>query len=97
MRRLRANCAEGALQIIDGKARVIAEIIATDWARASDIAPGRVEGHREGSRGVRRAAVEELLKQQTKKEVPAPVQTGCPGSRLHTFASHARRQQTGQP
>jgi NAD-dependent dihydropyrimidine dehydrogenase PreA subunit len=82
------NCAEGALQIIDGKARVIAEIYCDGLGACLGHCPqGALKVIEREAEEFDEHAVEELLKQQTKKEVPAPVQTGCPGSRLHTFAS----------
>ena len=82
------NCAEGALQIIDGKARVIAEIYCDGLGACLGHCPqGALKVIEREADEFDEHAVEELLKQQAKKEVAAPAHAGCPGSRLHTFAS----------
>lgn len=82
------NCAEGALQIVDGKARVISEIYCDGLGACLGHCPqGALKVIEREAEGFDEQAVEELLKKQAKKEAPAPVHAGCPGSRLHTFAS----------
>jgi NAD-dependent dihydropyrimidine dehydrogenase PreA subunit len=83
------NCAEGALQIIDGKARVIAEIYCDGLGACLGHCPqGALNVVEREAEDFDEHAVEELLKRHSRKEVQAPpIHAGCPGSRLHTFAS----------
>ncbi len=82
------NCAEGALKIIDGKARVIAEIYCDGLGACLGHCPqGALKVIEREAEEFDEHAVEELLKQHIKKEVPVSAHAGCPGSRLHTFTS----------
>jgi len=84
------NCAEGALKIVDGKARVISEIYCDGLGACLGHCPqGALKVIEREAEEFNEAAVEHLLKQQEHREKAplAPVHEGCPGSRLHTFTS----------
>jgi NAD-dependent dihydropyrimidine dehydrogenase PreA subunit len=81
------NCAEGALKIIDGKARVISEIYCDGLGACLGHCPqGALKIIEREAEEFDEQAVEQLLKHE-EKAAPAPVHAGCPGSRLHTFQS----------
>ncbi len=82
------NCAEGALRIIDGKARVISEIYCDGLGACLGHCPqGALKVIEREAEEFDEHAVEELLRQNEKKEAPITIHAGCPGSRLHTFQS----------
>ncbi|MGO9380232.1 MAG: ATP-binding protein [Dissulfurispiraceae bacterium] len=83
------NCAEGALKIIDGKARMISEIYCDGLGACLGHCPqGALNIVEREAEEFNEAAVEHLLKEiEQQKEVTAPVHSGCPSSRLHTFSS----------
>ena len=85
------SCAEGALQIIDGKARVIAEIYCDGLGACLGECPmGALKIVEREADEFDEEAVEELLAQK-KQEEPAQetpaFSGGCPSARLQSFAS----------
>jgi len=84
------NCAEGALQIVDGKARMISEIYCDGLGACLGHCPqGALKITEREAEEFDEKAVELLVKEQVQKnEAPqTPAHAGCPGSKLHTFKS----------
>ncbi len=87
------SCAEGALQIIDGKARVIADLYCDGLGACLGECPmGALEIVEREADEFDEEAVEELLAQK-KQEEPARAAPafsgGCPSARLQAFGSPA--------
>lgn len=86
------SCAEGALQIVDGKARMIAEKYCDGLgACLGDCPTGALRIVEREADDFDEAAVEELLRSQGRSghqpSAPAPAPAGgCPSARLQTFA-----------
>ncbi len=80
-------CAEGAIQIIDGKAKVIADKYCDGLgACIGDCPQDALKIIEREADDFDEAAVEALLKQQkTEKKVTEPVACGCPSTAIHTF------------
>ncbi len=86
------SCAEGALQIIDGKAKVIADIYCDGLgACLGDCPTGALSIVEREADEFDEEAVEELLtKQKTAEPETIPmVSGGCPSARMQTFDSSA--------
>jgi ferredoxin len=102
-------CAEGAIQIIDGKAKVIADKYCDGLgACIGDCPEGALKIIEREADDFDEAAVEALLKEQaTGKKAAEPVACGCPSAAVKTFpmagttteacgcASHASIQTSG--
>jgi len=80
------SCAEGAIEIVDGKAKVIADKYCDGLGACMGDCP------QDALKIVERVAdefdeeaVEELLKEQEKDKTSAPVAGGCPSAALKTF------------
>lgn len=86
-------CAEGAIQIIDGKAKVIADKYCDGLgACIGDCPQDALKIIEREADDFDEHAVEELLKQQAKekeKKAPATLACGCPSSTVQTFPSAA--------
>lgn len=85
------SCAEGALQIVDGKARVIADMYCDGLGACLGECPmGALKIIEREADEFDEAAVEELLAQKEQEE-PAPAAAafsgGCPSARLQAFGS----------
>ena len=79
-------CAEGALQIIDGKARLVSEIYCDGLGACLGECPeGALTIEEREAEAFDEAAVEHHLGQQEKK---APLPCGCPGSAMRTHKPH---------
>ncbi len=77
-------CAEGALQIVDGKARLVSEIYCDGLGACLGECPeGALMIEERDAEAFDEEAVKQHLAQQEKKE---PLPCGCPGSALKTFA-----------
>ena len=79
------DCAEGALQIVDGKARLISETYCDGLGACLGACPEdalTIEAREADA--FDEAAVEELLAQRAASE---PLPCGCPGSAMRTFAA----------
>ena len=77
-------CAEGALQIIDGKARLVSEIYCDGLGACLGECPeGALTIEEREAEAFDEEAVKQHLSQQEKKEL---LPCGCPGSALRTFA-----------
>ena len=82
------NCAEGALQIVDGKARMLAEKYCDGLGACLGHCPtGALRIIEREAEDFDEEAVEELLKNRNAPQAhPAPPVGGCPSARLQTFA-----------
>ena len=79
-------CAEGAIQIVDGKAKVIADKYCDGLgACLGDCPQGALKVIEREADEFDEEAVEALLKQQKKNKKAAPVSVGCPSAALKTF------------
>ena len=102
-------CAEGAIQIVEGKAKVIADKYCDGLgACLGDCPQGALEVIEREAEEFDEEAVEELLKQQKQEKGAAPVAGGCPSAALKTFpmvdeghacncANEAKAQSSGGP
>jgi Pyruvate/2-oxoacid:ferredoxin oxidoreductase delta subunit len=79
-------CAEGAIQIVEGKARVIADKYCDGLgACLGDCPQGALTVIEREADEFDEQAVEELLKQQKSDKKVAPAAGGCPSAALKTF------------
>ena len=87
------SCAEGALEIIDGKAKVIADVYCDGLGACLGECPvGALKIIEREAEEFDEEAVEELLAQKKKEEAPRvmPMASGgCPSARLQSFGSPA--------
>ena len=81
------SCAEGALQIVDGKARMLAEKYCDGLGACLGECPtGALRIIEREAEDFDEEAVEELLSHRAEgKNRPAPPAGGCPSARLQTF------------
>jgi NAD-dependent dihydropyrimidine dehydrogenase PreA subunit len=94
-------CAEGALEIVDGKARMIAEIYCDGLgACLGDCPTGALRIVEREAEDFDEDAVEELLEAKEKGEKttqPSPPSGGCPSARLQTFTPSTPCQAANKP
>ena len=87
------SCAEGAIQIIDGKAKVIADKYCDGLgACIGDCPQDALKVIERVAEDFDEEAVEELLKQQAKEkkeEAPATLACGCPSTTIQSFPGAA--------
>jgi Fe-S-cluster-containing hydrogenase component 2 len=90
------SCAEGALQIVDGKAKVIADIYCDGLgACLGDCPTGALSIVEREADEFDEEAVEEHLANQKKPEPQhIPMSGGCPSARMQTFDAFAAQQAT---
>jgi NAD-dependent dihydropyrimidine dehydrogenase PreA subunit len=84
------NCAEGALQIIDGKARVISDVYCDGLGACLGHCPqDALKIIEREAEEFDEQAVEHMMKQRKQKEnaCSTPAHGGCPGSKLQSFTS----------
>jgi len=86
------NCAEGAIQIVDGKARLVADKYCDGLGACLGHCPeGALRVIERDADEFDEAAVEELLKQQGRPplsheaDAPEPAAPSCPSARLQSF------------
>ncbi|MBU0729739.1 MAG: 4Fe-4S binding protein [Proteobacteria bacterium] len=93
------DCAEGALQIIDGKAKLIAEKYCDGLGACLKGCPtGALKVVVRVADDFDEAAVEELLKQQKAAEKPlTPAPSGCPSMKLQSFGAVTPCQAANKP
>ncbi|MBA3004216.1 MAG: 4Fe-4S ferredoxin [Desulfurivibrio sp.] len=93
------SCAEGALQIVDGKAKMLAEKYCDGLgACLGDCPTGALRIIEREADDFDEEAVEELLKKRDEaKPHPAPPVGGCPSARLQTFAPSTPCQAANAP
>lgn len=76
------SCAEGAIQIVDGKARLIGENLCDGLgACLGDCPNDALKVEEREAEEFDEAAVEQHLEQQQPPPAPEPIHTGCPSSR----------------
>lgn len=94
------TCAEGALEIVDGKARVVADKFCDGLGACLGECPtGALEVIEREAEDFDEAAVEKHLSESGEepgKKEPAP-QHGCPSTRLQTFQPFASCQDANKP
>lgn len=90
-------CAEGAIQIIDGKAKVIADKYCDGLgACIGDCPEDALKIIEREADDFDEEAVEELLKQQkADKDAAAPVACGCPSTAMKTFPTAGKTEPCG--
>ena len=89
------GCAEGALEIIDGKARLVAEKYCDGLgACLGDCPTGALKIVERLSDDFDEEAVEEFLKEKKKKEETA---SACPSTQLQSFAPQPSCQKANEP
>ncbi len=93
------SCAEGALEIIDGKARMLAEKYCDGLGACLGECPtGALRIVERQADDFDEAAVEELLRRKKKAEPePPPLACGCAGSNLQSFKPVTPCQTANQP
>lgn len=93
------NCAEGALQIVDGKAKMLAEKYCDGLGACLGHCPtGALRIIEREADDFDEEAVEELLKKRDEaKPQPAPPIGGCPSAKIQTFAPATPCQSANAP
>lgn len=92
------SCAEGALRIVDGKAKLIAEKYCDGLgACLGDCPTGALQVIEREADDFDEKAVEELLRSQEKAEQPVPPPGGCPSARLQSFQPQTPCQAANRP
>jgi ferredoxin len=94
------SCAEGAIQVIDGKARLVAEKYCDGLGACLGECPNyALKITEREADDFDETAVEDHLKTSEKKEAPAGtvLPCGCPSTQLQTFASAEACQQANVP
>jgi NAD-dependent dihydropyrimidine dehydrogenase PreA subunit len=94
------DCAEGSLQIIDGKARLVADKLCDGLGACLGSCPtGALQIIEREAEDFSEEAVQEFLankkKQESAKTSPKP--SGCPSARLQTFAPQTPCQSANKP
>ncbi len=94
------QCAEGALEIVDGKAKIIADKFCDGLGACLGECPtGALKITRREAEDFDEKAVEEHLK--TLKEFDKPVETpaacGCPSAAMQSFSRPVQRQSVSEP
>ena len=81
------GCAEGALQIVDGKARLVSENYCDGLGACIGECPnGAITMVEREAEDFDEEAVETYLKEKAKKPVDVPLACGCPSTQVQTFA-----------
>lgn len=86
-------CAEGAIQLVDGKARLISDVYCDGLGACLGHCPqGAITVERREAAAFDEQAVEHHLERQRshQKPQPMPQATGCPGSRMQSFQPRPR-------
>jgi len=94
------SCAEGALQIIDGKAKLVAEVYCDGLgACLGDCPNDALRVVERGADEFDEHAVEKRLSSMAKEEGPyvIPITSGCPSSQIKTFAQSGPQKEAGGP
>jgi NAD-dependent dihydropyrimidine dehydrogenase PreA subunit len=94
------NCAEGALKIIDGKAKLVSDVYCDGLGACLGHCPQDAISviEREADE-FDQQAVDEMMEKQEKREerpTPAPHQVGCPGSAMRTIQRAASSVPSGE-
>lgn len=94
------SCAEGALQIVDGKARLVAELYCDGLGACLGECPtGALQIVEREADEFDEEAVEEHLLSMAKEEGPqvVPMTSGCPSAQLKSFAPPPEHQEAREP
>jgi ferredoxin len=94
------GCAEGALEIIDGKATLVSEVYCDGLGACIGECPtGALKISQREAEDFDEDAVEERLKASTKGEVTQPnvMACGCPSSQIQTFTPSASCDEANRP
>lgn len=94
------DCAEGSLQIIDGKARLVADKLCDGLGACLGSCPtGALQVIEREAEDFSEEAVQEFLAQKKKQEAAqaTPRPSGCPSARLQTFAPQTPCQMANKP
>jgi ferredoxin len=84
------GCAEGAIEILDGKARLVSESYCDGLGACLGECPqGAITMVEREAEDFDEEAVEEYLKEKAEKPVEVPLACGCPSSNLQTFIPKA--------
>jgi len=84
------GCAEGAIEIIDGKARLVSENYCDGLGACLGECPnGAITIVEREAEDFDEEAVEEYLKEKTEKPVELPLACGCPSTHVQTFIPKA--------
>lgn len=80
------SCAEGAIEVVDGKARVVAEKYCDGLgACMGDCPNGALRIVEREAEDFDEEAVEQYLKEKAEKPVEVPLACGCPSTQVQTF------------
>ncbi|MBW2049752.1 MAG: 4Fe-4S binding protein [Deltaproteobacteria bacterium] len=89
------SCAEGAIEIVDGKARIVAEKYCDGLGACMGECPtGALRIVEREAEDFDEAAVEEYLKQKEEKSPEIPTACGCPSTQIQTFAPPSHGKET---
>ncbi len=94
------SCAEGAIQIVDGKAKLVADIYCDGLGACLGECPtGALNIVEREAEDFDEEAVEEYLRSKVQEEKPeeATMACGCPSSQIQSFASAASCQEANEP
>jgi NAD-dependent dihydropyrimidine dehydrogenase PreA subunit len=87
------GCAEGAIEIIDGKARLVSESYCDGLGACLGECPnGAISIEEREAEDFDEEAVEAYLKEQAEKPVDVPLACGCPSTQVQTFIPKASEQ-----
>ncbi len=91
------GCAEGALEIADGKAKVVAERFCDGLGACIGECPtGALKIVEREAEEFDETAVEKHLEEREKKEAPKKMACGCPSSQIQVFAPRDATAETGK-
>jgi ferredoxin len=80
------SCAEGAIEVVDGKARIVAEKYCDGLgACMGDCPNGALRIVQREAEDFDEEAVEQYLTEKTEKPVEVPLACGCPSTQIQTF------------
>lgn len=91
-------CAEGAIQVVDGKARLVAERYCDGLGACLGECPkGALNVVEREAEEFDEEAVEEYLSQREQKEEPSLMASGCPSTQIQSLDSGAACEAANQP
>ncbi len=93
------SCAEGALEIVDGKAKLVADLYCDGLGACLGECPtGALQVVEREADEFDEEAVEERLESIAKEETPQviPMTSGCPSAQLKSFAQPSAQHQAGE-
>jgi len=91
------SCAEGAIQIIDGKARLVADKYCDGLGACMGECPnGALKIVEREAEDFDEEAVEVYLKEKEEKPAEVPIACGCPSTQIQTFIPSASTKAAGE-